>query len=274
MLSFGWLKDYPDFRDYSKRSEAIDKLLGKKVKPKKESSIDLRKFCSPIEDQGDLGSCTANAAAGLLEYYEKKSFNNYIDASRIFIYKTTRNLMKVKGDTGAYLRTTMKSLVHFGVAPEEYCAYNINKFDEELSPFIYSYAQNFKAIQYYRVDTNENTARENLDEIRNNLANNLALIFDFTVYNSIEEAADNGGKIPFPERGDKVAGGHAIMAAGYDDNLKIGKYQGALLIRNSWGTGWGDKGYGWLPYEYVLKGLAVDFWALIKAEYIDSSLFE
>ena len=105
-------------------------------------------------------------------------------------------------------------------------------------------------------------------------------MFGFTVYDSISQANGAGkGKIPFPCSTDKVAGGHAIMAIGYDDTLAIkntngGKTTtGALLIRNSWGTSWGDVGYGWLPYEYVLKGLAVDWWTLISEKYVETTKF-
>ena len=88
------------------------------------------------------------------------------------------------------------------------------------------------------------------------------------------------GRIPFPTRGDSRRGGHAVCAMGYDDTMEIenpqvagSKTKGALLIRNSWGTGWGDEGYGWLPYEYVLKGLAVDWWSLMDMEWVNTGNF-
>jgi C1A family cysteine protease len=99
-------------------------------------------------------------------------------------------------------------------------------------------------------------------------------MFGFSVYSSIPPIGEGGGEIPYPSPGDTLEGGHAIVAIGYDDAKKIGKDKGALLIRNSWGTEWGDKGYGWLPYSYVLKGLAVDFWSLAQAGFIDTDLFK
>lgn len=105
-------------------------------------------------------------------------------------------------------------------------------------------------------------------------------MFGFTVYNSYTQASASG-KIPYPTSGEKIAGGHAVFAVGYDDGMKItnsnpkGKETtGALLIWNSWGTNWGNSGYGWLPYEYVLKGLATDWWSLLKNEWINSGEFQ
>ena len=132
----GWIPDYPDFRDYTEKTEEIRLVFGAKGGVKVKSllvSVDLREWCSPIENQRNLGSCTANAGVGVIEYYERKAFGRHIDASRLFLYKVTRNLMKQKGDTGAYLRTTMGAMVLFGVPPEDFWPYSNeeNKFDQE-----------------------------------------------------------------------------------------------------------------------------------------------
>jgi C1A family cysteine protease len=136
-------------------------------------------------------------------------------------------------------------------------------------------------MSYYRLDPPGTTPVELLTRIKKNLAAGLPSMFGFTVYSSIVQAGDNGGKIPFPSKGDKIEGGHAIVAAGYDDKMKIKnsitgavETTGALLIRNSWGTSWGDNGYGWLPYEYVLQGLADDWWSLLKNEWVDTGNFK
>jgi C1A family cysteine protease len=279
----GWIPDYPDFRDYTEKTEevksviGVNRLLKKKTLPK---SVDLRQWCSPVEDQGLLGSCTAHAGAGIIEYYERKSFGNHIDASRLFLYKVTRNLMKLKGDTGAYLRTTIGAMVLFGVPPEDYWPYTDDekKFDKEPPAFCYAFAQNYQTIKYYRHDPPETAANTILNRVKTYLVSGHPAMFGFTVYNSIEQA-DKTGKIPFPSPKEKIEGGHAVAAVGYDDKMKIkNKYAGkettgALLIRNSWGKEWGEEGYGWLPYEYALKGLAEDFWSVIKKEWIDTGEF-
>ncbi|VVC01043.1 Papain family cysteine protease [uncultured archaeon] len=273
-FKFGWLPDLPDARDYTKETAEIKSLL------KKPSSVptkvDLRAYCTPIYNQGNIGSCTANAAAGMVEYYRKKAYGKDGSVSRLFIYKATRDLMQAKGDSGAYIRTAMGALALIGAPPEKYWQYDELGLDAAPPAFCYSFAQNYQAIVYFRADEKSvgmpsKTKDEVLCQIKETLAQGIPLMFGFRVYDSIKAAKD--GKIPFPERGEAVLGGHAVLAVGYDDDLKIGKCTGAFIIRNSWGEEWGDKGYGYLPYEYVLGGLAEDWWALVKADWIGVEAF-
>lgn len=280
----GWIPDYPDFRDYTEETEEVKTVLeptGLQKAKALPASIDLREWCSSVEDQGMLGSCTAHAGVGIIEYYESKSFGRHIDASRLFLYKVTRNLMKMKGDTGAYLRSTTGAMVLFGVPPEEYWAYTDDEieFDREPPAFCYAFAQNYQAVKYFRHDPPGIPSDTILKRLKTYLAAAHPAMFGFTVYSSIEQA-DDTGKIPFPSSTEKIEGGHAIVAVGYDDKMKIkNKYggvetTGALLIRNSWGQRWGNNGYGWLPYEYILRGLAEDFWSILKKEWIDTGQFQ
>lgn len=284
-FGLGWLPDYPDFRDYTTGEDRINAMLAtvgveKPLTAGLPVSVDLRAWCSPIENQGSLGSCTANAGVGMVEYFERRAFGKHVDGSRLFLYKATRNLLHWTGDTGAFLRTTMGALVLFGIPPEEYWPYVVADYEKEPTAFCYAYAQNYQTISYYRLDPPGTTTATLLNQIKTNLSGGLPSMFGFTVYNSISQA-DTTGKIPYPTKGDKISGGHAIMAVGYDENMKIKntnpggvETKGALLIRNSWGTGWGDSGYGWLPFEYVLKGLATDWWSLLKNEWIDTGEFK
>lgn len=284
-LGMGWVPDRPDFRDYHPDHEHIAPMLeGVGVVGAPPATLpaaqDLRAWCSRIEDQKALGSCTANAGVGMIEYFERRAFGNYIDASRLFLYKTTRNLLGWNGDTGAFLRTTMGAMALFGVPPERYWPYTDAKpdFDHEPTAFCYSFAREYQAINYFRLDTAGTSKSALLARIKLYLAAKLPSMFGFTVYSSISQAGSTG-EIPFPGAGESVRGGHAIMAVGYDDNKVIhnsssgNKTKGALLIRNSWGTVWGDAGYGWLPYDYVTHGLAQDWWTLWKASYTNTNQF-
>lgn len=296
----GWRKDYPDIRDFTPFTKEVPEsskkrgvkhsvsamlnqvgLTGNKAKKatKLPAKADLRQWCSPIENQGSIGSCTAHATIGMLEYYERKAFGTHNDASRLFLYKVTRNLLHWTGDDGAYLRSAVGALALFGAPPEEYWPYDEKKFNEEPTAFCYSFAQNFQAISYYRLDGLNTSRTDLLQNIKEHLSKQLPLVFGFTVYKSMDEAASNA-KIPFPSQVDKVDGGHAVMAVGYDDTIKIkGKGKGskettgAILIRNSWGDWGGMGGYLWLPYEYILQGLADDWWTLIKNEWIETKQF-
>ena len=294
----GWIRDLPDFRDHTPETthvtdkqaakgitKPISELLkpvvktkGKTAKSALPAKVDLRQWCSPIENQGEIGSCTAHAGTALYEYFERKAYGKYVDGSRLFLYKATRNLLGWEGDDGATLRATMGAIALFGIVPEKFWPYKEVKFNEEPSAFLYSFAQSYQAISYYRLDVAGVTKPELLIKIKEHLANSLPLIFGFTCYSSLDIAEK--GMIPFPDKKEDTDGGHAIMVVGYDDSKKIvnpGNKKivttGAILIRNSWGTDWGEEGYGWLPYEYILRGLAADWWTMTSAEWLNTKQF-
>jgi C1A family cysteine protease len=281
----GWLPDFPDIRDYTRDTDPIEALLGGKtsvpalLEGEPPTSVDLREWCSPVEDQGGIGSCTAQAGAGMLEYFERKAYGKHLDASRLFLYKVTRSLGGLVGDSGAHLRTTMGAMTLFGVPPEEFWPYTDSETEFDLEPpaFCYSFAQNYQALTYYRLDPPNVESAPLLASIKAHLASQLPAIFGFAVYGSIVEASESG-RIPFPVAGDRVEGGHAVMAVGYDDDIAIpnrkGESRGGVLIRNSWGSRWGEYGYGWLPYDYVLSGLATDWWVMLESEWVDTDAFK
>lgn len=243
--------------------------------------VDLTYWASPIEDQGELNSCTAFAGIALFEYFVNRSQGKYTDLSHLFLYKAARNLMSLEGDVGASVRATMKAMALFGVPAEQYWTYDEAKVDEEPPAFCFSYAQNFQALKYFRLDYAGISRELLLFQIKAVLAAGFPCMFGLTMYTSAyEDASTNRGYIPTPNsKKDRVVGGHAVVAMGYDDFREIpyadrsGVSQGALLIRNSWGTNWGETGYGWLPYDYVLKGLTRDWWSLLKSEWFGDDSF-
>lgn len=275
ILATGWQPDIPDIRDRTKDHKDVQKIL------KKHDSIILKTapiptrhhniaYCSPIEDQGQLGSCTAQAVVGLMEYMMRRSGVDHVDGSRLFVYKTTRKLLGWTGDTGAFLRTAMQSVVTFGIPPEKHWPYDISRYEEEPSAFLYSYASNYQALNYVRLDPSYLSQHQVLDLLKRVLAAGYCVVFGFSVYSSLSNAPD----IPYPMSHDKLQGGHAVMAVGYDDDHMVkGKKVPSLIIRNSWGENWGVRGYGFLPYEYLLNGLARDFWSVFKWEWIDTKQF-
>jgi C1A family cysteine protease len=291
----GWLSPQPDLSDYTAASKQIS-AFNKKLKLQplaartqspgtarlqdRKTFVDLREWCSPVENQLDLGACTAHAAAGIIEYFERRAFGKHIDASRLFLYKTTRNLMQVSGDTGAWLRETMGALVLCGAPDEKYWPYKVKDFDKEPGGFVYALAENYSTIKYFSHDPqgSELTGAAVLVSVKKYLDAGIPSMFGFWGFQSFEDT-DKPGDIAYPCKDESAQWGHAVMTVGYDDKRKISNLscktetKGALLIRNSWGKSWGEDGYGWLPYDYVLNGLALDFWSLLDMRWIDTGHF-
>jgi len=282
--AMGWVPDVPSAHDYTAQHPKVQMLIAKTrlgaspPMPPVPARVDLRPYFPPVADQQELGACTANAAAGLMGYYEKRSLGRSVDVSRLFIYKTTRDLSGSKGDSGAFLRTTMEALAVFGAPPESYWPYDgsgeaTNKrFEVEPTPFCYAFARNFTALKYLRLDPTGDTPDQVLVNIRSHLASGLPSLFGFPAYDEYMNAGADG-KVAFPATSSQLNGGHANVAVGYDDHLAVGADTGALLVRNSWGTSWGMQGYAWLSYQYVTRGLAVDWWTVLKPSWVDTGQF-
>ncbi|OGU38411.1 MAG: cysteine protease [Ignavibacteria bacterium GWB2_35_12] len=286
----GWLPQMPDLNDYTLEHSKIKDMVSK-IKINSDnltlpSSVDLREWCSPIENQLNLGSCSAHAAVGLVEYFEKKVNGKFIEGCHLFLYKTTRNLMQLSGDTGAWLRNAMSALVLFGVPNEKYLPYSFDgkfvnpNWDNEPNAFLYSLANNYKTVKYFCHDPQGSIipTKDVLSTVKQYLAAGIPSMFGFWGFPSFNNSNIPGG-IPYPCQGEYAQWGHAVATVGYDDNKKIintknnKETTGALLIRNSWGNKWGENGFGWLPYNYIINKLACDFWSLISMDWVDSGQF-
>jgi C1A family cysteine protease len=246
---YGWIRDLPDHRDlhYSASLATGGRLP---------ESVDLRPRCPPVYDQGELGSCTANAIAGILEFDEIRAHQvSPWTPSRLFIYYNERALEGTAGsDSGAQLRDGIKVVVKQGVCPELEWPYDVSRFAEAPPQRAYQHALMDRISSYLRL-------RQSLVQLRACLAAGFPFVFGFTVFEGMEvPAVARTGDVPLPQPDESPLGGHAVAAVGYDDRLQ------AFVFRNSWGVGWGNAGYGHLPYAYVVDpGLAADFWTIRSA---------
>jgi len=246
---YGWIPDLPDHRDilYSAPPATMAALP---------PFVDLTKLCPAVYDQGQLGSCTANAIAGAIEFDQMKQ---QLPApcpfapSRLFIYYNERVIEgTVNSDSGANLRDGIKSTATQGVCREvPTWPYNIAHFAAKPSQAAYAEALNHKIASYQRLVPV-------LGQMRGCLASGYPFVFGFTVYQSFESpAVAQTGHVPMPGPNEATIGGHAVVAVGYDDSNQW------FIVRNSWGTGWGMKGYFTMPYAYLTNPqLADDFWTI------------
>lgn len=235
------MPDIPDQRDYL--YSAIRPVIRL---PKK---VDLRGSCSVIEDQGRLGSCTAQALAGNLEFLDKKTDGEYTDMSRLFIYYNERAIEDtVDYDSGASLRDGIKTLKNDGACHEETWPYVISRFDKKPPAKCYDEGKLHLIESYHRLHT--------VPEFLTCLAEGYPFVFGFAVYESFEsKEVKDTGVVHMPAKDEIQIGGHAVMAVGYDEAAK------RFLIRNSWGRKWGMAGYFTMPFDY-LDTLADDFWTI------------
>jgi C1A family cysteine protease len=180
-----------------------------------------------------------------------------------------RLLQHGSGNCAVSLREACKALVRFGLPPEEHWPYGVERLDETPSPFLFSFAGEYAHLLYVRLDRGPAAQGQTLASVQAFLAAGFPVSFGFTVFNSLSREA----LIPFPTCYDAVRGGQVVVAVGYDNGLRIRSERGALLIRNSWGTDWGEEGYGWLPYRYVEQQMAADFWTFLRPDWLGSEEF-
>jgi C1A family cysteine protease len=245
--SYGYVPDVTDSNDFLYQS--VRPLLAP-LPP----TVDLRHLCSPVRDQGQLGACTGFAiAVGMREFLLKKLGNPFVSLSPLFLYYEERaREHTINQDAGAQPRDGFKVLAKIGCSPETDDKYNIKKFTAAPSKKALLDAGNYKISAYHRLNT--------LVDMQGCLAGGSGFALGFKVYESFESnAVARTGKMPMPASSERMLGGHAVFCAGYKTDSKI-KGGGSLIIKNSWGTGWGDGGYFYMPFAYVRPDLVMDAW--------------
>ena len=246
IFRYGWLPDLPDHRDHLYAAPGA-------MTAAPPASVDLRAQCPPVYDQGQLGSCTANAIAGAIQFDRmKQKLVEIFTPSRLFIYYNERAMEHtVASDSGAQIRDGIKSVGQQGDCPETEWPYVIAKFKTKPPKSCYADALKYKAVLYQRMT-------QSLSQLKGCLASGWPFVFGFTVYESFESATvAKTGHASLPKSGERAMGGHAVVGVGYDDAKQW------FVVRNSWGNSWGMKGYFTLPYAYLTgKNLASDFWTI------------
>ena len=245
-----WKPDIPDIRDYSIDKMGLDRYG---VSP---SAVNLRRWCSAVEDQGVIGSCTANAIVGMLEYNRNRKGIGGVNLSRLFLYYNERVLGEnIYEDTGAYLRDGVKTAALNGVCRSDVWPYRVNYWKARPPMGAYVDGLNYTVSRYYRLQT--------LEDMKTTLANGHVFVFGFAVYDSfMSDQVAYTGIVPMPTTSERLLGGHAVMACGYDDSTQM------FLIRNSWSRYWGIQegnlgGYCYMPYTYLAdRNLSDDFWTI------------
>jgi C1A family cysteine protease len=240
---FGWIPDRPDHRD-------LKYAAPPSVPSALPSRVDLRRHCPPIYDQGDLGSCTANAIAAALQFDRMKQRLPDFVPSRLFIYYNERVIENtVKSDSGAAIRDGIKSVAKQGDCPETEWPYVVKKFAVKPPRACYANAVKYEAVSYHRIS-------HDLGQMKACLAEGHPFVFGASIYWNFPTKSTTG-VIPMPGHAEPAHDGHVMLAVGYDDRKRV------FLIRNSWGTGWGVQGYGTIPYEYLVRpDLSQDFWTI------------
>jgi C1A family cysteine protease len=242
---YGWVPQLPDLRDARMALRAVTSLP---------PSVDLSTEAGmpPVYDQGQLGSCTANAIAAAVDFENHVQTKEFITPSRLWIYYQERVIEgSVSQDSGAQIRDGMKAVAKLGVCPETDWPYDITTFAHKPPRKDYTDARKDKVLTY-------EAAPQDLFGLKSVLASGLPVVFGFTVYESFEsKAVADSGILPMPSPSESIVGGHAVLMVGYNDASD------RFRVRNSWGSSWGQDGYFEMPYQYATSSsLASDFWAV------------
>lgn len=273
-MKFGWRPDLPDIRDFHPGDPFLAEMMSQAAIPTADdlpAAADNGQWLTHINDQGQIGDCTCQAGAYAISTIIKRVYGKAFRPSPLFLYKVARFRCGYEGDSGLELRNMLGALATYGICPEASWPHTDDPKSFDLMPPwpVGLEASNYQALTYLRLDTPDQTRAQTLVRIKRWLAAKFPVVLGFTCYSSIDSDAVNAsGDIPFPSAEEKVVGGHGICILQYA--------AGKLGFPNSWGISWGRRdrpGWGWLPEDYVLTGLARDVWTIIKQEWLDQGDF-
>jgi C1A family cysteine protease len=240
--SLNWTPDRADARDY---------LFSLSAGTNTPASIDLRNYCSPVDNQGTISSCTGCAITSAIELILNKE-QRFIDISRLFIYYQERLMeSSVNSDSGAYIRDGIKACYTYGAPAEKLWAYNPRLVTVRPSDEAYADAIKRKVVSYWRCT--------NFDSVKSALALGYPVIIGFLVYSSFFSLDTiRTGIMKYPNtKIERLLGGHAVCLVGYNDRTQM------FIAKNSWGTNWGSRGYFYMPYRVIQDpSMSQDFWVI------------
>ena len=255
----GWLPDHtmPSAASHADSSYAVASgeiaRLGSQVQDSVveiNGVLDLRKWCSPIENQGHVGSCVGNAVVGSLEFLQIRSGRSLTDLSRLFVYYNSRLMCgDADKDEGTYIRIAMGTLSSLGTCSEAKWSYDVNAVCVRPSWGSYREAYPNKIGSFYKIAAK---GIDLIDNVKHALLCQHPVVFGMVV--DQDYMMYKGGVIATPSSTRVSAGQHAQMIVGYDDMQRV------FIVRNSWGEWWGESGYAFVPYNYLLMSEANDFW--------------
>lgn len=204
--------------------------------------VDLRKYMTEVEEQVG-NSCVANAFVGAYEYLAKRDLGESGNVSRLFVYYNARSRAGyAHEDCGSQMYCAIDSLIEHGACSEDIWANDESLILAEPDETAYEHAANFKITEAEAIETD-------LNLWRHTLAEGYPIAFALNTFESFDEASRNRGRVPMPKKSDNVRethGWHAMLCVGYSDKDRM------FIVRNSWGTAWGDQGYCYIPYDYII----------------------